>query len=218
VSDVLGARLSRWSQRKAAARRGGAPTAEAEAVLPPTGHVEDANDAGRERQNAASAATQTDGHPALASGEDVPVLPPVEELTFQSDFTVFMANNVPDAIKRAALRKLWVSDPVLANLDGLNDYCEDLNIVDTPITLAQTSYRVGNGYFDEIGDKLATLDEASAGAGGEPAESQADSAVPARNGAPNPKGSAGEDTDIALQQSATGMNGDAPVQSEEQEG
>ena len=29
------------------------------------------------------------------------------------------------ALRRLALRRLWRSDPVLANLDGLNDYDED---------------------------------------------------------------------------------------------
>ena len=35
------------------------------------------------------------------------------------DFSGFMARNVPDHLRRRALRKLWVSNPVLANLDGL---------------------------------------------------------------------------------------------------
>ena len=85
---------------------------------------------------------------------EMSALPPIEGLNFQSDYTVFLAKNVPETLRRAALRKLWVSDPVLANLDGLNDYCEDFNIVDTPITLAQTSYKVGKGYFDEAEEKL----------------------------------------------------------------
>ncbi len=41
------------------------------------------------------------------------------------DFSRFLKEDVPEWLRRKALRKLWQSDPVLANLDGLNDYDED---------------------------------------------------------------------------------------------
>jgi hypothetical protein len=49
-------------------------------------------------------------------------LPDIETLTYESDFSAFMAKGVPKAIRNQALKKLWRSNPVLANLDGLNDY------------------------------------------------------------------------------------------------
>ncbi|MGH6906169.1 MAG: DUF3306 domain-containing protein, partial [Geminicoccaceae bacterium] len=49
-------------------------------------------------------------------------LPDIASLSYESDFTVFMAKGVPKAIRNQALKKLWRSNPVLANLDGLNDY------------------------------------------------------------------------------------------------
>ncbi len=67
------------------------------------------------------------------ASEAVLDLPPVGSLTKDSDYTPFLAEGVPEALTRAALRKLWTSDPVLANLDGLNDYDEDFRIVDTVI-------------------------------------------------------------------------------------
>ncbi len=48
-------------------------------------------------------------------------LPDIESLTCESDFTVFLAKGVPQALRSQALKKLWRSNPVLANLDGLND-------------------------------------------------------------------------------------------------
>ena len=33
-----------------------------------------------------------------------------------------MREGVPEFLKKQALRKLWLSSPILANLDGLNDY------------------------------------------------------------------------------------------------
>jgi len=52
-------------------------------------------------------------------------LPDIDTLTKGSDFTAFLASNVPHHLHKLALRKLWRSDPVLANLDGLNDYDVD---------------------------------------------------------------------------------------------
>ena len=52
-------------------------------------------------------------------------LPDIDSLDKDSDYTPFMAEGVPAELKKLALRALWRSDPVLANLDGLNDYDED---------------------------------------------------------------------------------------------
>jgi len=54
-------------------------------------------------------------------------LPPIESLTFESDYTVFMAPNVPSDIRRKALRKLW-SFPVFNRTDGLLAYADDYTI------------------------------------------------------------------------------------------
>jgi hypothetical protein len=52
-------------------------------------------------------------------------LPDPEHLTYESDFSGFLKEGVSEEVRRMALRKLWRSNPVLANLDGLNDYDED---------------------------------------------------------------------------------------------
>lgn len=52
-------------------------------------------------------------------------LPDIDSLQADSDFTPFMQAGVPEKIKNLALRKLWRSDPILANVDGLNDYDDD---------------------------------------------------------------------------------------------
>ena len=57
--------------------------------------------------------------------EVVADLPDIETLDKDSDYTGFLRDGVPEKLKKLALRKLWLSDPVLANLDGLNDYDED---------------------------------------------------------------------------------------------
>ena len=63
-------------------------------------------------------------------------LPPVESLNKESDFKAFLADGVPEELKRAALRKLWLSDPAFAFRDGLDDYDENFRIVDKMLATA----------------------------------------------------------------------------------
>jgi hypothetical protein len=171
VSEDLGAKLNRWSQRKLAARRG----------------AEDVSDDGKPSAPQA-ADVPMPAVDAVAADEETPVLPPIDELTAESDYTVFLGKNVPEAIARAALRKLWLSDPALASLDGLNDYDEDYNIVDTVVSAVRTSYQVGKGYVDEAEEAMAKLEPSDADEAGEKI-GRADS--PAGSGRPDGEASGG---------------------------
>lgn len=71
-----------------------------------------------------------------------PELPPVESLTADSDFTAFLQPGVPEAMRNAALRKLWGSDPVFANLDGLVEYGDDFAADFKSAAIVRTVYRV----------------------------------------------------------------------------
>ena len=86
---------------------------------------------------------------ALAE-EDVPEiraedLPNIDSLDENSDFTPFMQKGVPEELSRLALRKLWKSNPVFANLDGLNDYDQDYSIIEAINAAVDTAYKVGKG-------------------------------------------------------------------------
>ena len=76
-------------------------------------------------------------------------LPDIDSLTAESDFTAFMRKGVPKTLQRKALRKLWASDPVLACLDGLNDYEEDFTDAATVIEGMKSSYQVGRGFLTD---------------------------------------------------------------------
>lgn len=92
-----GTRLGRWSERKLEVKaQERAPLQRAEQGAP--------DDAGAKPD------------------DDMPELPDIETLDKDSDFSPFMDARVPEELQRLALRKLWASDPVYANLDGLNDY------------------------------------------------------------------------------------------------
>lgn len=55
---------------------------------------------------------------------EAPVLPALDSLTFESDFTAFMHAKVDEGVKRAALKKLF-SDPRFNVMDGLDTYIDD---------------------------------------------------------------------------------------------
>lgn len=76
-------------------------------------------------------------------------LPDVETLDADSDYTMFLGENVPQDLAKLALRKLWRSDPLLANLDGLNDYDEDFSKVGMVTEVVKTAYKVGKGFLTE---------------------------------------------------------------------
>ncbi|WP_146210718.1 DUF3306 domain-containing protein [Azospirillum sp. TSO35-2] len=76
--------------------------------------------------------------PALPEGAELPVaersapepaleLPPLDSLGAGSDYTGFLRSEVPAELRRQALRKAWVSDPVIADFRGFADYDWDLN-------------------------------------------------------------------------------------------
>jgi len=106
--------------------------------------------------------------------EIVSQLPPIVSLNKDSDFTQFLSEKVPEFIRKRALSVLWRSDPVLANLDGLNDYDENYRIIDTLISAASdTVYRVGKGHLKneelktESDPEVEASDELGAGSGHE---------------------------------------------------
>lgn len=77
-------------------------------------------------------------------------LPDPETLCEGDDFSGFMAKAVPDRIRRRALRFLWRSNPVLANVDGLIDYGEDFTDSAMVVENLQTAYQVGKGMLAHI--------------------------------------------------------------------
>jgi hypothetical protein len=63
----------------------------------------------------------------VASADPPPPLPPVESLTFESDFRAFLEPHVGENLKRQALRKL-LHDPRFNVMDGLDVYIDDYSV------------------------------------------------------------------------------------------
>jgi len=72
-----------------------------------------------------------------------------DEMEAGDDFSAFMNSGIPERLRNRALRKLWLSNPVLANLDELLDYGEDFTnkgVVEEIVT----AYQVGKGFVDKL--------------------------------------------------------------------
>lgn len=86
-------------------------------------------------------------------------LPDPDAIELGTDITGFMRKEIPELLRRRALRSLWKSNPVLAVLDGLNDYDEDFTDAASATGAVKTLYKVGQGLIDrtkkaeEQGDK-----------------------------------------------------------------
>ncbi|MFN3402199.1 MAG: DUF3306 domain-containing protein, partial [Ferrovibrio sp.] len=88
--------LSRWSKRKAEVRQQEQTPAAAEpAPLPEAEEEEEI---------------------------DLATLPSIDSLTVESDFSVFLKKGVPLAMRNAALRKLWLTEPSVVNYKALVEY------------------------------------------------------------------------------------------------
>jgi Protein of unknown function (DUF3306) len=65
-----------------------------------------------------------------ADTEDLP-MPSLDSIVPGSDLTVFFQKHVPEALRTAALRKLWVTDPEIKNFIEMADYQWDFNNPDS---------------------------------------------------------------------------------------
>lgn len=125
--------MSAWASRKAAVQ------AEAEAL-----------------EAAKVEAAIAEQQAALASKPEAEVLaeldlPNPDEMVAGDDFSAFMKSTVPAALRNRALKRLWTSNPVLANVDMLVDYGEDFTAAADPVGIVKTIYRVGKGMLpDEV--------------------------------------------------------------------
>ena len=130
-----------WSRRKAAV--------EAEAAA---------------EQAALDAQVLAEEHAALEEKTDAELLveldlPDPDTLKMGDDFSGFMSKAVPDRLRRRALRVLWRSNPVLANVDMLVDYGEDFTDKAMVIENMQTAYQVGKGMLKHVEEMARQAEE-----------------------------------------------------------
>jgi hypothetical protein len=111
--------LSRWSRRKDEARRAGRGT---------TPQSDEAmRDKPETTQLRADDPKTRAAEPALTP-EEIAALPKLNELTADTDITVFLRRGVPEGLRNAALRRMWMLDPAIRDFVGhARDYAYDWN-------------------------------------------------------------------------------------------
>jgi Protein of unknown function (DUF3306) len=188
MDDANESLLLRWSRRKHAARQDKAGATD---VASAAGKPAEVTSAGEPAPAEAAAdepiAVSHDAEQAEAGMAAPPVdLPDVETLTYESDFSAFMSKGVPETLKKQALRKLWLSNPLFANLDGLNDYDPiNMKFLEQLEGPAEAIAEVSRGLRDKIMDAKRARDEAPRGRRTPPAQRQAQSRT---TPAPQPAG------------------------------
>ena len=112
-------------------------------------------------------------------------LPPVDSLTKDSDYSLFMRSEVPEDLRQKALRRLWAADPVLSAPDPLDMHNLDYNAVPTFPEGVKTLFRIGQGMLDpepeakvaEAGAASRQAEEPAAAQGSSPSEPPPDAAA-----------------------------------------
>ncbi len=130
--------LSRWSDRKLKGEGDNPPAAEADG---------------------AEEAQGEDEFEGKSDDEVLSILelPDPETLKLGDTVEKFMDGRVPERIRARALRAFWKTNPVLANIDGLDEYCDDYTDAAMVIENLQTIYEVGKGYAEQALDALESL-------------------------------------------------------------
>ena len=124
-----------------------APIAAAEAPIaevPPVEVTQEISEAGTLAETESPAGPEAEPEEPFDPAD----LPDIDSLDKDSDYTGFLKEGVPAQLRHMALQKLFRSDPVLAVLDGLNDYDEDFTLAKVAEKIV-SSYKPGRGYVDD---------------------------------------------------------------------
>lgn len=124
-----------------------------------------------------------------------PVLPSVESLNKDSDFTGFMHAKVDEKLRRAALKKLF-TDPHFNVMDGLDVYVDDYSITEPIPAEMMAQLRHAQAILMASADRRREAAEAEAA---EAAKREASTAVPAQELEAVPLGQ-NDNTQTGLQQ------------------
>jgi len=141
---------------------------------------------GRRKRESANAAPATAPGPA----QPLPALPPIDGLSFDSDFEAFMHAKVDERVRRMALKKLF-SDPRFNVMDGLDIYIGDYTQSD-PMPEGMLA-KIADVY-NKLAEEGAAKPEAEAAAeGGASVAAAEESAPPAPPHEESPSDAAAEE-------------------------
>ena len=100
--------LARWSRRKAEAEQ-------------PADRARDTDETAQTPEQAGGVAAGAKQDDAGKEGEEVDLskLPPIESIGPETDIRAFLQKGIPPELTRAALRRVWSSDPAIRNFIGI---------------------------------------------------------------------------------------------------
>src|SRR4051794_6524471 len=142
--------LKRWSRRKREADAGKTIPPE-----PKTDRIESTVESAAARKSADTPEAEFD--PAT--------LPPIDSITAVSDITAFLRAGVPAELTRAALRRVWTTDPAIRNFVGLAENAWDFTDPNAmpgfgPLESTDEVRRMIAQVVDQIGEAArTTVDE-----------------------------------------------------------
>lgn len=182
VDDPAEGFLSRWSRLKQADRD--------PPVEPPPGPVPDPAPLPPSPSpipppaDPVAAGTEAEADADADAPFDPADLPSIDSLGADSDYTVFLRKEVPESLRRLALRKAWSSDPAITGYKTFADYDWDFNApgyaalrpTDRPEKLVERLFAHLKEKTADTADAEATQPEAAAPTDDEP---DADTAAPA---------------------------------------
>ena len=139
-------RLNRRRARVAAESRG--------EVLPPI--VEPAGTDTEEMAGSAESSPESDADDALSEAELLEKydLPDPETIEDEAGLDRFFQGDMPERLRRMALRRVWRLNPLFRFADEMVEYGEDYTDAATVVDGLQTAYQVGKGYLQKAKDKL----------------------------------------------------------------
>jgi hypothetical protein len=129
--------LSRWSRRKRLREESPAAEPPASSDAPPEETCEQSQS------------------PAVADSEQEtePPLPRIEDLTAESNLSVFMRPGVPRELQKAALRRAWSLDPAIRDYCGPADYALNFNDPDSlPGFASKEMVELAKELLDELAE------------------------------------------------------------------
>ena len=100
--------LTRWSRRKAEAEQ-------------PADRARDANEKADQQKQPDDVAAEAKKEERTNEAEEVDLskLPPIESIGPETDIRAFLQKGIPPELTRAALRRVWTSDPTIRNFIGI---------------------------------------------------------------------------------------------------
>ncbi len=100
--------------------------------------------------------TENDADDALSEAELLEKydLPDPETIEDEAGLDRFFQGDMPERLRRLALRRVWRLNPLFRFADEMVEYGEDYTDAATVVDGLQTAYQVGKGYLQKAKDKL----------------------------------------------------------------